>query len=354
MFDLLGSKSLLGLDIGSSCIKAVQLKETREGYELEQFDYVEIAPSVIVEDSIADSAKLVEAIKELIKKIRIKSKNVVISLSGHSSVIIKKIMLPEMTEDVLNENIRYEAEQYVPFGIEDVNLDYQILGPAEEQGQIDVVLVAVKKDFLNGYVNAVRESGLNPVIVDVDAFALENMFELNYKVKGEEPKNIAIIDVGASKTTLTILKNGVSVFTKDSSIGSILHTESLMREFKLPYETAERLKRGESVEGVSPEDVKSVLLSANDQIIMEIRRSLDYFSDSPEMEAIDEIMTGGGGSLVYGFRDGLSERTGYHVTAANPFKNIKIPKSFDLRQLDAISSLALVAVGLSTRKIGDR
>ncbi|MEO5356674.1 MAG: pilus assembly protein PilM [Nitrospirae bacterium YQR-1] len=354
MLELLGSKSLLGLDIGSSSIKAVQLKDTRDGYELELFDYIELAPSIIVEDNIADTAKLSEAIKELIKKVRIKSKNVVISLSGHSSVIIKKIVLPEMTEEVLNENIRYEAEQYVPFGIEDVNLDYQIIGPAEEQGQIDVVLVAVKKDFLNSYIHAVKEAGLNPVIVDVDAFALENMYEINYKVKGEEPKNIAIVNVGASKVTLNILKTGISVFTKDSSIGSMIHTESLMREFKLPYETAQRLKRGESVDGVSPEDAKTVLMSANEQIIMEIRRSLDYFSDSPEMEAIDEIMIGGGGSLVHGLKEGLSERTGYQVTHINPFKNMKIPKSFDLKQLDLIAPIAAVAVGLAIRKIGDR
>ncbi|MBF0537835.1 MAG: type IV pilus assembly protein PilM [Nitrospirae bacterium] len=352
MGSLFGSKALLGLDIGSGSIKVVQLKDLKEGFELELLGIMPIHPSIIAEDSIADTPKLIEALKELIKKFSIKTKNAVISISGHSSVIIKRITLPEMTEEVLNENIRFEAEQYVPFGIEDVNLDYQIIGPAEEPGQIDVVLVAVKKDLLNSYVNVVKEVGLVPVIVDVDAFALENMYELNYHT-GEE-KNVALVNVGATNTTINILRNGVSAFTRDSSIGSKIHTDVLMRELDITIEAAEKLKRGQEVDGISAVKAEAIMTSASDEIVMEITRSLDYFSDTPDIGNIDDLMIGGGGALVKGFKELITERTGLNVTLLNPFNKIKIPKQLDAKYVESVAPLVAVAVGLALRRVGDR
>ena len=188
-----------------------------------------IAPEIIVDGAIIDSLRLVDALKELIKKSRIKTKNAVIGVSGHASVIIKRISLPEMSEEDLAESIKFEAEQYVPFDIEDVNLDFQILGPREEPGQMDVILVAVKKDIINEYVTVVKEAGLNPLVVDVDAFALENMYEVNYEI--EPNRNVALVNIGASTINMNILKGGVSVFTRDSSLGSNLHTEALQKAF---------------------------------------------------------------------------------------------------------------------------
>ncbi|MBF0458149.1 MAG: type IV pilus assembly protein PilM [Nitrospirae bacterium] len=352
MLDLFGPKSLLGLDIGSSSIKAVQLKDGKSGYELELFDFLPIASDLIVENVVADQHSLAEAIKALIKKAKIKTKNTVISISGHSSVIIKRITLPEMTEEVLNENIRYEAEQYVPFGIDDVNLDYQILGPTDEPGQIDVILVAVKKDVLNSYISAVKEAGLVPVIVDVDAFTLENMYGANYQ--NESARSVALLNVGASNTTINILKNGVSAFTRDSSIGSKNHTEALMREFSVTYEAAEQIKTGMTVNGITPEQAATVIDGVSEEIVMEINHSLDFFSDSPEMEAIEGLWLGGGGALVRGLKDKLSDMTGYQVTLLNPFKNIKIPKGFDAAYIESIAPVATIAVGLATRRLGDR
>ncbi|KWT91577.1 type IV pilus assembly protein PilM [Candidatus Magnetominusculus xianensis] len=352
MLDIFGPKSLLGLDIGSSSIKAVQLKDIKTGYELELFDYLPIQSDMIVDNVVANQQKLSEAIKALVKKAKIKAKNTVISISGHSSVIIKRITLPEMSEDVLNENIRYEAEQYVPFGIDDVNLDYQILGPAEEPGQIEVILVAVKKDALNSYIGAVKDAGLNPVIVDVDAFTLENMYEINYKSEGA--KSVALLNVGASNTTINILKNGVSAFTRDSSIGSKHHTEALMREFSLNYDEAEQIKFGMTVKGITPEQADAVITGVSEEIVMEINHSLDFFSDSPEMEAIEGLWLGGGGAMVRGLKEKLSEMTGYPVTMLDPFKNIKIPKGIDADHIKFIAPIAAIAVGLATRRLGDR
>lgn len=349
---MFGKKGIIGLDIGSSYIKAVQLKDTRSGYELELFDMLPISPELIVEGSIIDSIRLTEALRELIRKAKIKTKDAVISVSGHSAVIIKRISLPDMTEEELSESIKFEAEQYVPFDIEDVNIDFQILGPREEPGQMDVILVAVKKEIINDYVNVVNEAGFNTVIVDVDAFALENMYGINYEIEAD--RNIALINIGASTINMNILRGGVSAFTRDSSVGSNLHSEALQREFNISYEDAERLKKGEALEKVTPEDAQPVIMAASEEIINEIKRSIDFFRGGSPSADIKEIILSGGCALIKGFPELLSERTGIEVRKAEPFRNIKIPKKFDLVGLDEIAPMLAVAVGLAIRRPGDR
>lgn len=349
---MFGKRGIIGLDIGSSYIKAVQLKDTRSGYELELFDMLPISPELIVEGSIIDSIRLTEALKELIRKAKIKTKDAVISISGHSAVIIKRISLPDMTEEELSESIKFEAEQYVPFDIEDVNIDFQILGPREEPGQMDVILVAVKKEIINDYVNVVNEAGFNTVIVDVDAFALENMYDINYEVEADT--NVALINVGASTINMNIVRGGVSAFTRDSSVGSNLHSEALQREFNISYEDAERLKKGESLEKITPEDAQPVIMNASEEIINEIKRSIDFFRGGSPSADIKEIILSGGCALIKGFPELLSERTGIEVRKAEPFRNIKIPKRFDLLSLDDVAPMLAVAVGLAIRRPADR
>jgi type IV pilus assembly protein PilM len=340
-------KSSIGLDIGSGCLKVVQLKDTKGGYELELFDILPLPPELIVDGSIIDSLRLADSLKELIKKAEIKTKDVTVGLSGHSSVIVKRVSLPEMSEEELSESIKFEAEQYIPFDIEDVNLDFQILGPKEEPGQMDVILVAVKKDITNDFLSVVKEAGLNPVIVDVNSFALENIYEVNYEI--EPDKNIAIVNIGASTINMNILKGGISVFTRDSAVGSNIHTEALQREFNITYEAAERLKKGEPVENVSPEDALSVMELASEEIIGEVNRSIEYFN-----EDINEVILSGGCALIKDFPKLLAEKTGIEVKVMNPFKNIKIPKRFDITYIEEIVPLAAVAAGLALRQPGDR
>jgi type IV pilus assembly protein PilM len=203
-----------------------------------------------------------------------------------------------MSEDELSESIKFEAEQYIPFDIEDVNLDFQILGLADKDNMMDVLIVAAKKDKINEYVTVAKEAGLNPVIVDVDAFALENMYELNYEVKPEE--NIAIANIGASMININILKGGISVFTRDSAVGGNLHTEALQKEFTISYANAEKLKQEGTMEGISREDVQAILVSASEDIIAEISRSFDYFRDTTNYENVNEIILCGGGALTPG------------------------------------------------------
>ena len=348
----LGKKGTIGLDIGSSYIKIVQLKDLKGGYELELFDVLPLPPELIVDGSIIDSFRLLDSLKELLRKSKVKTKDSVIGIAGHSSVIIKRISLPEMSEEELSESIKFEAEQYVPFDIEEVNLDFQILGPKSEPGQMDVILVAVKKDIINEYVSVVKEAGFNPVIVDVNSFALENMYEINYEI--EPDKNVAIVNIGASTINMNILKGGISVFTRDSAIGSNLHTETLQREFNLTFENAERLKKGEPVENVSSDDAFSVIESASDEIISEVNRSFEYFRSSVVHEDINEVVLSGGCALIKNFLKPFAERIGVETKVIDPFRNIKIPKKFDVTYIEEIAPMAAVAVGLAIRRPGDR
>lgn len=340
-------RSSIGLDIGSGYLKVVQFKDIKSGYELELFDMLPLPPELIVDGSIIDSLRLIDSLKELIRKAKIKTKEATISLSGHSSVIIKRVSLPEMSEEELSESIKFEAEQYIPFDIEDVDLDFQILGPKEEPGQMDVILVAVKKDVINEYLSVVKEAGLTPLIVDVNSFALENIYEVNYEI--EPDKNIAIVNIGASTINMNILKGGISVFTRDSAVGSNLHTEALQREFNLTYETAERLKKGELVENVAAEDAISVMELPSEEIIGEVSRSLEYFPES-----VNEVILSGGCALVKDFPKLLAEKIGAETKVMEPFKNIKIPKRFDVTYIEEIAPMLSVAAGLALRRPGDR
>ena len=349
---LFSGKGSIGLDLGSSYLKTVKLKESKGSYELELFDIHPLPPELIVDGSIIDSIRLVDSIKEMVKKAAIKTKDTVISISGHSSVIIKRISLPEMSEEDLSESIKFEAEQYVPFDIDDVNLDFQIIGPKEEPGQMDVVLVAVKKDIINEYISVIRESGLNPIVVDIDAFALENMYGNNYEIEPE--KNIALLNIGASTINMSILKGGISVFTRDSSLGSNIHTEALQREFNISYENAERLKRGEPVENISPQDGAAVIESASEEILSEIVRSFDYYRSTTLHEEISEVIFSGGCALLSNFASMISGKTGIETRVAEPFRNIKIPKRFDVAYIQEMSPIMAVAVGLALRRQGDR
>jgi type IV pilus assembly protein PilM len=349
---IFGGKDSIGLDIGSSYIKTVKLKETKSGYELELFHVHPLPPELIVDGSIIDSLRLVDSLKEVIKAAGIKTKNAVISISGHSSVIIKRISLPEMTEEELSESIKFEAEQYVPFDIEDVNLDFQIIGPKEEPGQMDVILVAVKKDIINEYTSVVKEAGLNPIIVDIGSFALENMYGINYEI--ESDRNVALLNIGASTVNMIILKGGISVFTRDSSLGSNLHTEALQREFNISYENAERLKRGEVVENITSEDAQAVITSASEEILNEIIRSFDYYRSTTVHEDISSVILSGGCSMISNFTSIIAERSGIETRLAEPFRNIKISKKFDRTNLEEIAPMMAVAVGLALRKQGDR
>ncbi len=208
------SNSIIGLDIGSSSVKAVELTAKAKGIELQHVGIAQLPPEAIVQGAFLNSSAIVDAIREAVDGAGTRTKNVATAVSGHS-LIVKKISLPAMTRDELEESIRWEAEQYIPFDINEVNLDFQILNSGEAEGQMDVLLVAAKKDLIDDYVNVVREAGLHPAVLDVEAFAVENAFEANCEIVADEV--VALADIGAQVVNINIIANGIPAFTRDIS-----------------------------------------------------------------------------------------------------------------------------------------
>jgi len=348
---------LFGLDIGSGAIKLVQLKKTGKGYRLVKFGVKMLDPELIVDGSIVDSGRVVSALRDLIAEQGVQEKNVAFSVSGHS-VIVKKISLPTMTEGDLAEAIKWEAEQHIPFDINDVNIDFQILGPGTPDtpggaDKMDVLLVAVKKDKIAEYTHIVVEAGLQPAIVDVDVFSLENMYAANYNITPNEV--VALVNIGASGTNLNILYGGAFSFTRDIAIGGDRCNEAIQRDFQVQYDQAERALRLETVDGVDPQAVQGMMNHFNAEIATEVVRSLDYYKTTSSQDQIHRILISGGTCKLPGLVEQMGEKTGVPVEMANPFKKIEIPsKGFDLNLLREMAPLAAVGVGLAVRQVGDR
>jgi type IV pilus assembly protein PilM len=271
------------------------------------------------------------------------------SLSGHS-VIIKKIQLPSMTEAELAESIQWEAEQYIPFDINDVNLDYVVLETGSSD-TMDVLLVAVKRDRINDYTSVIVQAGKEPVLVDVDVFAVQNAFETNYSSRGE---TVALVNVGASVMNINVLHDGNSVFWRDVAFGGNLYTEAIQREFNLPREDAEKLKLGEDVGQVTRQQVDSVLGAASEDLAAELQKTIDFFIATSSVDRLDRVMLSGGGSLVANLESILQERFQVNVELLNPFRNIRYNESdFDPDWINSNAPAMAVAVGLAIRTVGD-
>jgi len=346
-------KDVIGLDIGSSSIKLVELSEGKSGYKLQNLAVSPLPPEAIVDGALMDSVAIIDTIRDLVATSKTKKKNVVTSVSGHS-VIVKKITLPFMTEAELEESIQWEAERYIPFDINDVNIDFQIFGSGSEKPEVmDVVLVAAKKDIINDYVSVIMESGLNPVIIDIDSFALENMLAINYEVDKEE--TVAMANVGASITNINIIKNNISGFTRDIFKGGNQITEEIQRQLHIDYEEAEKIKVGSKMEITSQAIIQNVLKTASESLAIEIGNSLDFFQSTTTYGKINKLYLSGGGSKIKDFDIILQQQIGIPVEIVNPFKKIEYSeKNFDLEYLREIGPVMAVGVGLASRKVGDK
>lgn len=354
-FSFSRTQPLFGLDIGSNSIKIAQLTETKTGLRLEKFGLKPLASELIVDGTIMDQGGVIDSLRELLEEQNMTIKDVAVSISGHS-VIVKKISLPTMTESELEQSIRWEAEQYIPFDVDDVNLDFHILGEAEGvegQNQMNVLLVAAKKDKLNEYTSLINEVGLNAVVVDVDAFAVENMYGINYDVKPGEMT--ALINIGASVMNINILKDDTSIFTRDISVGGNRYTEMIQRELNVSYDDAEKAKSLEPIDGINEESVMALVNTTNTEIVSEIVRSIDYFKTTTTYENIDKVALAGGSAKINGLPGLLSERIAIPVEIADPFRKIDVDSTnFDLNYMHDVGPQASVVIGLAFRKQGDR
>jgi type IV pilus assembly protein PilM len=346
-------KDVVGLDIGSSSIKLVELNRGKGGFKLQNLGLSPLPPEAIVDGALMDSVTIIDAIRDLVSTTKTKRKDVVTSVSGHS-VIVKKITLPFMTEAELEESIQWEAERYIPFDINDVNIDFHMLGSSSENAELmDVVLVAAKKDIINDYQSVIVEAGLNPIIIDTDSFALENMLEINYDIDKDE--TVAVANVGASITNINILRNNTSSFTRDIFKGGNQITEEIQRQLHIDYEEAERIKVGTKGEATSQPAIQNVLKTASEALAIEIGNSLDFFQSTSTYEKVSKLYLSGGGSKIKDFDIVLQQQIGLPVEVANPFKRVEYSgKTFDLDYLRDIGPIMAVAVGLASRRVGDK
>lgn len=343
---------LIGLDIGSRTIKIAEVVDKKTSQIFKSFHTINIEPGIIEEGTVKDPEMVSKSIRELFKEAKLKEKNVAISIGGYS-VIVKKINVQNMTEDELQETIHFEAEQYIPFDISDVNLDFQILGESEHNpNQMSVLLVAAKKEMINEYINLVQMTGLNVCIIDVDAFALQNIFEFSYD-PGDE--NIALIDIGASKTSLNILKNNSSVFMRDVSLGCGQINEKIASLTECSLAEAEEIKHSGQSDIISPEVLSGIISSVVTDWCTEIKRALDFFYSTFPEDQITKIILSGGGANIKEFRQLLAVETSTHVEIINPFQNFSIDSDrFDPSYLEQIAPQAAICMGLAIRKIGEK
>jgi len=356
---------LVGLDIGSHAIKLVEIEDTKKGRILKNFGIIGLPQDAIVEGAIKEMEIVSSAIKTLYKNMKIKNKNVVTSISGYS-VIVKKISIQKRGEAELDASIQDEAEQYIPFDINDVNLDYEILTPpgeeeAEKKGEgdkgdkglMDVMLVAAKKDIVEDYVSLLHLTGLSPAILDVDAFALQNAFELS-------AENIsgcyALVNVGAEELGINAIKNGVSIFTRDSSYGGYQINEAIMSKFDVSYEEAEKIKLGGTkIDHKDKGALEEIFTSVISGWVNEIKRALDFLATTYPDETIEKIVISGGSCRFPGFQKYLELETEIPVIELNPFGNLQVnDKMFDPKYLTYMAPQAAIAVGLALRSIGDK
>ena len=346
------SKNVVGLDIGSSAVKLVELKEKKGGaFSLVKLGIERLSPEAIVDGSIMDSSMVVETIGKLNTGKGVKNSNYATSLSGHS-VIIKKISLPAMSAEELGESIQWEAEQYIPFDINDVNLDYVPLNTPGSGDNIEVILVAVKKEKINDYTSVISQTGKNPVLVDVDAFALQNAYEMNHDV--DEGRVLALVNIGASVTNVNVLSGRNSMFWRDITFGGNQYTDAIQRELSLSFEQAEELKRGRAQGDHTIQQVIPILNSVSEDFAGELRKTLDFFTATSGAERVDEIVLAGGGSGVLNLDAILRDKFGIPVTIMDPFRRVTVDESqFNPEELAEIAPSMAIAVGLAMRKLGD-
>ncbi|MGD8328619.1 MAG: type IV pilus assembly protein PilM [Acidobacteriota bacterium] len=399
------SKGIIGLDIGSHAVKLVAMKAQRGGnpYQLTHFGVAELPSESIVEGAVVRPGDVAQAIRDLLNNNKIKGSRIATAVSGHA-VIVRRVTMPRMDEDELRESIVWEAEEYIPFDVDDVNLDFAILDENDDANEMDVVLVAAKRDRIEEFIAVIEEAGRDPVVVDVDAFALQNAFELSYPERQHE--DVALLNMGASVINVAVLEEGRPVFWRDITLGVRQYVAALQREFMLDYFDAEEVLRragsgagrdaqqldnelggwdddedeysyDDAGEDTIPETtapdfdtsggagmggirdasrdprVQEVVGDVSERLITEIKKTFDFYHAQSMRERFDAIFLAGGGAHVADLTLRLEQRLGTPVELLDPLRRVTIPtKSFDPEYVRSIAPQAAVAVGLAMRGDG--
>jgi type IV pilus assembly protein PilM len=348
-----GNKSMVGVDIGSSSVKAVELQGKNGNFQLVSLGYEALQPDSVVDGQIMELNSVSNAIANIFNEHKIKTTKVAAGVNGHS-VIVKNIVLPQMTGEELQESFAWHAEEHIPFDISDVNLDYHVTGSTPDA--IHVLLAACKRDKIANVKQAIQLAGKQPSVIDVDAFALQNCYELNYDPQPGQV--VALLNIGASTTNINILNGNRSVFTRDASFGGSQYTSLLQKELGLNFDQAEGVKRGMPMpEGVEPREIEPILDTVSDILALEIQKTMDFYRATVEdgESAVQKILISGGGSKLKGLVDFLAKQFEIPVEGFDPFRKIRIDsRGFDPEYMREIVPEMAIAVGLALRGVDAR
>jgi type IV pilus assembly protein PilM len=347
---LFGKKSAtVGLDIGSSQIKVVEVQRTGKGLALLNYGIAPLLPEAIVEGEIMDRTLVIDTIRTLLDSRQIKNNNVISAVSGRG-VIVKRINMDKLKEQEARERIKWEAEQHVPFEISDVVLDFQIINPDLGNNQMEVLLVAARDETVNAHLDLLSGAGLNPLLLDYGAFAVQNAFEANYDLPADEI--LALVNIGADGTNINFIKNGVPYFTRDLPMASNSCLQLMQKNLGISFEQASELIKGEPVSDISQESADSVFQSFADDFASSIERTLSFLAMSGGGERMSRIYMSGGGSMIPSLQDHLKERFGIPVEVINPLQKISYdPGLFGATAAEKISPVLTLALGLGLREV---
>lgn len=345
-----GKKSMVGVDIGSSSVKAVELQGKNGDFQLVSLGYEGLQPDSVVDGQIMELNAVSSAIGNIFTEHKIKTSKVAAGVNGHS-VIVKNIVLPQMSDDELQESFAWHAEEHIPFDISDVNLDYHVTDSTPDA--IHVLLAACKRDKVANLKQAIQLAGKQPAVIDVDAFALQNCYELNYDPQPGQV--VALLNIGASTTNINILNGNRSVFTRDATFGGNQYTSLLQKELGLTFDQAEQIKRGMPLpESIEQRDTQPILDTVSDILALEIQKTMDFYRATVEdgEEAVQQILVSGGGSKLRGLVEFLATRFEVSVEVFDPFRKIRVDsRGFDPDYMREVVPEMAIAVGLALRGV---
>lgn len=347
------TKTLVGVDIGTSSVKVAEVRPLGgEEYELQALGMQSLPADSIVDGVIISKLAVADAIDQMFRKHNVRNDKIATSICGHS-VIVKKVSLPVQTDRELEESIRWEAEQYIPFDISEVNLDYEVLRRGGSGNRMEVLLVAAKRDKISDHTGVLSMAGKKPLVVDIDAFALQNAFEVNYQPDGHTV--VALLDIGCTMINVNLLKGKEFLFTRDIAMGGNHYTEHLQRELNVPFEEAERYKKGETPTPEAAERTREILEDVSEILTLEVQKTFDFFKTTSESVDIREVYLSGGACRTQGLREFLQEKLELPVQYLNPFKQLKIKEAgIPSEFLDELATDFAIAIGLALRRERDR
>lgn len=349
---LLSGNKLAAFDIGTSSIKLAEIDSGARGPMLKRFSVLPLSSGMVTSGEISDIGAVGQSMQMLAKIAKTGRKNIAIGLNG-SSVIVKKISMPKMDENLVSEQIKWEAEQYIPFDINDISLDHHVLKGRTSAESMEVLLIAVKQEVLFRSIEAAELAGLKLALADVAGFALANCFEANYGTLSEA---VALLHIGGGVTNFVVVERGEVIFCRDIVVGGDYYTNEISKIMSVSQAEAEALKISASLGQEAPEDIAGVINSANEQVIDEIRNSFEFFAaTSGGASAISRFYISGGSMYLPGLVDGIAKATGLGYEVHNPFQRIGYdPKVLSPDYISQIQAVSPIAIGLGLRKLGDR